>query len=100
MGDYLITCVIKSSSRKSTSPDPRHEHITDVGVNGVNNGMPVSVKQIYADMERGNTFYTFSPSTRTRAAVRPYNCTCRFPTLRSYSDGVPDNNLDNLRSCG
>lgn len=93
VANYTITCVIKSDNRKSSAPDSRGCHITDVGFR---NGVTMTVKDVYASMDSGNTFQTMNPT----AEVRKYVCTkCMVQTLKSHTDGVPDNNLDNLSSC-
>jgi hypothetical protein len=52
-----------------------------------------SVAEVRAAIKAGDRFYTESPSTGKKADVEP------FDTIRSTSDHVTDNNLDNLRAC-
>lgn len=50
----------------------------------------------------GDSFYTMSPSTGEGAAVHPDTCSVAgstVKTIRSPTDAVKDNNLDNLQSC-
>jgi Protein of unknown function (DUF3892) len=89
MAEYLIRCVTKSA-RTSAG----HQHIASVGVGGQRH----TVAQIYQFMDAGYTFRTVSPSSGKEAPVGKYRC-CGLDTLRSYSDGYWDNNLDNLPRC-
>ena len=92
MANYVITCVIKSDNPASSAFDSRGCHITDVGFGGA---QTMTVKEVYAAMDSGDTFQTVSPA----AAVHPDNCRCGTPTLKTHADGVPNNNLDFLPSC-
>jgi len=89
MSEYLITCV-----RKSYRTAAGHQHIMSVGIGGTR----FTVAQIYRLMDAGNTFRTASPSTGKEAPVAKYHC-CGLDTLRSHSDRLWDNNLDNLPLC-
>ena len=89
MSEYLITCV-----RKSARTAAGHQHITSVGI-GTHR---YTVAQIYAYMDAGHTFRTASGSTGVEAPVAKFQC-CGLNTLRSHSDRVWDNNLDNLPQC-
>lgn len=91
MSEYLITCVTKTA-RTTTG----HQHIASVGIGGTG----FTVAQIYHLMDQGHTFRTASVSTGREAAVAKYHSDCcDLDTLRSYSDGIWDNNLDNLPAC-
>ena len=97
VAEYQITCVIKSTNPRSSSPDASHDHITDVGFG---NGVTWSVKEVLDAMRRNDTFFTVSPTMQATAEVREYTCDyCRLQTLRSRADGVWNNNLDNLPAC-
>lgn len=98
MSQYQITC---------TNQEPRTAptciaHIVQVGAKLANaNQAPVlwTVTQVYAAMDRGDTFWTFSPSAQKWAQVHKHRCACGRATLRSAADAVRDNNLDNLPRC-
>jgi hypothetical protein len=91
MSDYEITCVTK------TARTAGHQHIIEVGVKG--ESKPLTVPDVYTRMHRADIFYTVSPSSGDIAFVHKDEC-CGIATLRSHSDAVRDNNLDNLRACG
>lgn len=94
MANWVITCTIKSDNPRSSALDSRGCHITDVGLD---NGITFTVKEVYASIESGSTFHTMSPA----AQVNQFHCTtCGVATLKSHADGVWNNNLDNLPSCG
>jgi hypothetical protein len=90
MAEYLIGCVTK------TARTGGHQHIASVGIGG----QKYTVARIYDLMDQGHTFRTASTSTGREAPVAKYHygC-CDLDTLRSYSDGIWDNNLDNLPAC-
>lgn len=89
MAEYLIGCVTKTA-RTAVG----HQHIASVGVGG----QQYSVTQIYQFMKDGHTFRTASVSTGAEAPVAEFHC-CGLNTLRSYTDKVWDDNLDNLPAC-
>jgi hypothetical protein len=95
MADYRIICV---------NTEHPHRHITHVGT-GTSTASYTkrwTVGEVHAAMTRGDTFHTVSPSTGRRANVKADNCQvkgCSIQTLRSVSDAIADNNLDNLSSC-
>lgn len=77
-------------------------HIVSVGTGETTQGYSQlwTVAEVYTAMDRGDTFYTQSPSTGARARVGKWGCrTCNGATLRSSSDAVKDNNLDSLPRC-
>ena len=90
MSSSLVTGV-----RKSTLTAAGHHHIIAVQISNI---QVLTVENVYAWMNRGDDFYTWSPSTHKRAAVEPWHC-CGLDTLRSSADAVTDNNLDNLPPC-
>ena len=99
MTQYQVNC---------TAQEPRFvsncvAHIVQVGANLLGSSSPssrLSVAQVYAAIDRGDTFWTWSPSGAKWANVRKYRCNCGRATLRSTADGYWDNNLDNLPRCG
>ena len=83
-----------------------HSHILSVGTKFKDgSGVKITtytVAEVYAAIENGGVFYTVSPSTNAVALVHPFTCKekdCTAKTLRSASDAVIDNNLDNISSC-
>jgi hypothetical protein len=93
--EYQIVCAERLES---------HEHITHVGT-GTNADKATkrwTVQAIRNALENGDQFYTVSPSTDRVADVRAYNAVVEgrtVETIRSASDAIPDNNLDNIRVC-
>src|ERR1035437_7964044 len=78
-----------------------HRHIVSVGIGGepVAPFTTLVVAEVRAALAAGTAFYTLSPSTGKEAQVRRAD-TCAFEgchvaTIRSVSDAVADNNLDN-----
>jgi Protein of unknown function (DUF3892) len=95
MATYRIVCV------KTEHP---HRHIVSVGVGGTagSPGETMSVATVRSKIDNGDTFETYSPSTRRTAGVRKDTCKepgCTVATIRSTADAVTDNNLDNLSVC-
>jgi hypothetical protein len=90
-----IVCV------KSEHP---HRHIVSVGI-GDSAGTPMITKSVDAvrrDIDAGDVFETYSPSTGKLAKVKKDSCGkegCQVNTIRSNADAVADNNLDNLPVC-
>jgi hypothetical protein len=97
MSKYRIVCV------KTEHP---HRHIVSVGV-GDNPRVPAArytVATVRSMIDKGDAFYTESPSTRKTANVKKDTCgkgspACPVLTIRSHADAVTDNNLDNLSTC-
>lgn len=78
-------------------------HIVSVGIGNdpKKAEQKLSLEDVLKAIDRGNSFYTKSPSTGKEAEVKKHDCgTCKTTTIRSTSDSVIDNNLDNLRRCG
>jgi hypothetical protein len=95
MASYRIVCVNKAHE---------HSHILSVGTGTTPDhwSRMWTVEEIIAAIRSGDRFYTVSPSTGKAADVRPMTCHvagCLVVTLRSASDAVTDNNLDNMPSC-
>ena len=89
MSEYLITCV-----RKSAPTGTGHQHIIGVSIGR----QQATVEDVYLLIDAGHTFRTVSPSTGREVPVAKYRC-CGLDTLRSYADGLWDDNLDNLAEC-
>ncbi len=87
MANHQITCATKVHA---------HRHITQIG--GPDGRWTIA--QAYAAMDRGEGFYTVSPSTRKVARVIKFRCRfCTTASLTTTADAVWDNNLDNLPNC-
>ena len=99
MTDYRIVC---TRQEPATAPIS-HQHIVQVGTGGDDGYVPplLTVGDVLRLMAAGNTFHTVSPTTRVRADVHPLQCTvCQTVwIIRSESDQLADNNLDNLPRC-
>ena len=86
MATYDITCATKAHP---------HRHILTVG----DSGGSVGVMQARQMIANGDIFNAVSPTTGKRSRIYPWDCSCGVKSLRSASDGVWDNNLDNLPAC-
>jgi hypothetical protein len=94
---YHIVCTDQEPVYLPTT----HAHIVAVGTgnNGAAN-IRWTLDQVLVAMDRGDVFYTQSPTTGKVAYVHKYQCAdCRRTYIRSTPDAVYDNNLDNLRRC-
>ncbi|WP_019896685.1 DUF3892 domain-containing protein [Methylotenera mobilis] len=91
MADVRITCITKPQNRN-------HEHITHVGNPAT--GWRWSVKDVVSSIDaKTNTFYVLDAKTGKRSdvgVVRPEN---HAPYIRTYADGVWDDNLLSLPAC-
>ena len=96
MTEYLIRCV---------NTEHAHSHIVsaevqkEIGTHYVAERETLQVSEIIAMMADGDGFNTYSPSTDKIAYVHKDTCDvggCKVETLRSDSEAVKDNNLDNL----
>lgn len=92
MADVRITCILKSH------PQGGHDHITHVGNPAGNWMWPVS--QVVESIDnKTNTFFVLDPVSGKRAdvgVVRPSN---HASYLRTYADGVWNDNLLSLNFC-
>jgi len=89
MSDVRITCIRKPH------PQSPHEHITHVGTNG----QVWTREQVIAWIDAGAyTFYTLDAYSR-RADVGIVREPGKAPYLRTYADGVWNNNLLSLPQC-
>jgi hypothetical protein len=89
MSDVRITCIRKPH------PQSPHEHITHVG----SNGQVWTREQVIAWIDaRAHTFYTLDAYSR-RADVGVVRESGKAPYLRTYADGVWNNNLLSLPQC-
>lgn len=91
MADCQITCITKPH------PQSPHEHITRVG------NPPTWVwereKVVASIDEKSNTFYVLDPTSGKRSDVGVVREAGKAPYLRTYADGVWNNNLLSLNQC-
>jgi hypothetical protein len=91
MADCQVTCIVKSNQQGS------HEHITHLG------NPPSWVwtrEQVVASIDaKTNTFFVLDPATRKRSDVGVVREAGKAPYLRTYADGVWNNNLLSLSKC-
>lgn len=95
MADYQITCITKSL------PHGGYEHITHIGNQQFVGGawkLPVAVIVNQIDTKT-NTFYVLDSRTGKRATVGVVRPTHGQPYLRTYADGVWNDNLLSLPQC-
>lgn len=93
MAEYQVTCINKPD-RSS-----KHEHITHIGNIQANWRMTreLAVKQIES---KANAFYTVDRVTGARAYIGVVREDGKSPYLRTYADGVWNDNLLALTECG
>ena len=92
MADCRITCITKPH------PESPHEHITQVG----NSSVPwfLTVPDVINRIENKiDTFYVLDPLTSKRANVGVVRIAGRNPHIRTYADGVWNDNLLSLNQC-
>lgn len=90
--DVQITCITK------TAPNGGHEHISHAG-NPAGNWM-WPVEKIIISIDSGtNTFFVRDPRTGKRADVGVVRPTGRRPYIRTYADGLWNDNLLSLNAC-
>lgn len=97
MSQYKIVCTLQEPRCKPNT----EAHIVKAGTG--DNGWSTlwTVAEIYAAMDKGDVFYTVSPSTGKVAIVHKWTCSwCNLRSIRSAADAVTDNNLDSLNRCG
>ena len=88
MADCRITCINRSGHA--------HEHITHVG--SMNWKWP-KADVIKSIDEKSNTFFVVDPRTGKRADVGVVRPTHGAPFLRTYADGIWNDNLLSLYEC-
>jgi hypothetical protein len=92
MADCLVTCVSK--------PDrfSQHDRISHVGNPGAS--WIWTIDQVIESIEgKTNTFYTLDPATQKRADIGVVREPGKRPYLRTYADGVWNDNLLALAEC-
>jgi len=91
MADARVTCITKPDR------DSRHEHITHLG----GQGWKWTREQVIASIEQGtNTFFVRDAAGRRAdvGVVDPGDGRAKY--VRTYADGVWNDNLLALPSCG
>lgn len=59
-----------------------------------------TIPEVYAALQKGDLFYTESPSTGARASVGRWECRqCQRSTLRASPGAEKDGRLENLPRC-
>ena len=91
MADVRVTCIIKPGS------DNRHEHITHLG--NQPNWLWTREDVIKSIEAKTNTFYVLDDRTKKRAEVGVVRPDHGAPYLRTYADGVWNDNLLALKRC-
>jgi hypothetical protein len=92
MADVQVTCI--------TKPDPQspHEHITHVG--NPKGGWKWTREQVIESIDaKANTFFVLAPNGGKRADIGVVRAAGRAPYLRTYADGVWNDNLLSLNQC-
>jgi len=94
--NYLVVCTNRPEIVRG------HRHIVSIGTGDEPGGARNrvwTVAQTYAGLDRGDLFFTESPTTKRTARVEKIKCSCGESGLRSNPDQVTDNNLDDLPAC-
>lgn len=89
---YQIVCIIKSH------PEGGHSHITAVGLAGVA-GLWTVDQVVTAIDGKLHSFYVVSPTTGKTANVGVVREPGRRPYIRTYADGIWNDNLLSLNFC-
>lgn len=95
MADCQITCITKSQAHGG------HEHITHAGSPyAANGGWRWPVQQIVASIDdKSNSFFVTDPRTGKRANVGVVRPSHGPAYIRTYADGVWNDNLLSLPPC-
>lgn len=98
MATYRIICTNQEPANKP----PKHAHIVAVGVGTepTHYSRSLALHEVIRMMTNGDTFYTQGATSGKVARVDKYVCSyCNQWHIKSASDAVTDNNLDNLPYC-
>lgn len=93
MAEYQVTCINKPDRNS------RHEHITHIG-NTLNNWRMTRELAIAQIDGKINSFYTVDRVSGKRAYIGVVREAGKAPYLRTYADGVWNDNLLALVECG
>lgn len=92
MPNAQVTCITKSV------PNGQHEHITHLGNRAAN--WIWTREEVIASIEaKTNTFFVEDSQTGKRAYIGVVKPAGRAPYLRTYADGVWNDNLLSLNQC-
>ena len=92
MADCQVICIVKPH------PQSAHEHITHIG--NCEAGWKWTRDQVIASIDAGtNTFYVRDPYSGKRSHVGVVRPLGRAPYLRTYADGIWNDNLLALPQC-
>jgi hypothetical protein len=92
MAHVLVTCIDKPH------PQSPHEHITHIG--NPSAGWRWTREDVVASIDSGsNKFFVVDPVTGTRSDVGVVRPAGRAPHLRTYADGIWNDNLLSLVQC-
>jgi hypothetical protein len=92
MADAQVTCIFKPNALST------HEHITHLG-NPAQNWVWTLEQVIQSIDAKTNTFYVLDPANRKRADIGVVREAGKAPYLRTYADGLWNNNLLSLNQC-
>ncbi len=95
MADCQIRCITKSQ------PNGGHEHIVAVGnLSTSDGGWKWPTQKVVASIEnKSNSFYVIDPTTGKRADVGVVRPAHGSAYLRTYADGLWNDNLLSLPNC-
>jgi hypothetical protein len=92
MAEVQVTCITKPH------PQSPHEHITHLG--NPKAGWTWPRERVIQSIEaKSNTFFVFDPRSGKRANIGVVRAAGHAPYLRTYADGVWNDNLLSLDQC-
>lgn len=92
MADVQVTCITKPH------PQSPHEHITHLG--NPRAGWVWPRERVVESIDaKTNTFFVVDPRTSKRANVGVVRQTGKLPYVRTYADGIWNDNLLSLDQC-
>ena len=92
MADAQVTCITKPNVNSA------HEHITHLG--NPAGGWRWTREQVIASIDaKTNTFFVRDPASSKRSEIGVVRPAQGAPYLRTYADGVWNNNLLSLNQC-
>lgn len=78
-----------------------HFHIVNVGLKKPT-GPEITIRtvsQVRIDLEEGESFFVLGNISGRRAIVDLSQCSCGYPTIRSYQRDSQDDELQDIRPC-
>jgi hypothetical protein len=92
MAEVEVTCITKPR------PQSPHEHITHVG--NPKAGWTWPRERVVQSIDaKSNTFFVVDPKTGKRANIGVVRAAGHAPYLRTYADGIWNDNLLSLNQC-